>query len=294
MAEFETAIIGAGPAGIAATIQLQRFGIRTVIFERNQIGGLLINANLIENYPGFPNGITGKRLVGLMEKHLNRSDSEIHFEAVVKVEYVGSDFIIQTTENEFKCGSLVIASGTKPRKLAISGLDSSNKDRVFYEVHPITDCENRRIAIIGAGDAAFDYALNLAENNEVSVSNRSDKRVCLPLLWHRTKSNSNIEYRENCLLKDVQLKEKQLNLNWIKNKDEFSEEVDYLLIAIGREPNIDFIDENFLLKSKDLKKNGLLHFVGDVKNGNFRQTSIAAGQGTYAAMALHQTLKRKS
>ncbi|MBT7617314.1 MAG: NAD(P)/FAD-dependent oxidoreductase [Calditrichaeota bacterium] len=289
---FDTAIIGAGPAGIAAAIQLQRFGISTVIFEKDKIGGLLRNANLVENYLGFPSGITGKQLTRLMEKHLNSVNSIVHNETVEDVEYINSKFVIKTSRS-YLSKTLIIATGTDAKPSSVSGFDPSTEPMIITEVHQIEDCENRRIAVIGAGDAAFDYALNLARKNWVTINNRSSRRLCLPLLWTRVGDKVNIEYRENCTIQSTKLKNDQLQLNWNRDGVEFNEIVDYLVLAIGRKPNLSFISKDLSLKISDLEEKGLLHFIGDVRNGIFRQASIAAGQGIHAAMALHLTLNRK-
>ena len=293
MKTFETAIIGAGPAGIAAAIQLQRFGIETIIFERNNIGGLLLNANIVENYLGFPFGISGEKLVGLMERHLVKSRVLIRHEMIVNVEYDGSDFNIETGQSDYKSKTLVIASGTDPKYYNVPGLERTFGKMTFSVVHPIADKSNRRIAIVGAGDAAFDYALNLARKNQVTINNRSDRKVCLPLLWDRAKDNVNIEYHDNCILKSANPKNRQMELIWLRNGIEIRVVVDYLLLAVGRKPNLDYVGESLLARKSELEDKGLLHFIGDVLNGNFRQASIAAGQGIYAAMALHQKLNRK-
>ena len=292
MSTFDTAIIGAGPAGIATAIQLSRFGLKTVIFEKQEIGGLLRNANLVENYPGFPSGISGLRLADLMEKHLLNSKLDIRFAEAANVDY-NSDFVIETDLGICKSKTLVIASGTNPEDIDISGLSEARERTVFTEVYPIADCQDKFIGIIGAGDASFDYALNLSKKNRVTINNRTDKRVCLPLLWNRAQCVGNIEYRDFCSLVSAKSDENRIQLNWNRAGREFSEIVDYLLLAIGRKPNLDFIGKNLHSKISGLEEMGLLHFVGDVKNGSFRQASIAAGQGVYAAMALHQKLNRK-
>src|SRR5574341_1331570 len=94
-------IIGAGPAGLATAIQLKRYGITPLIFERDQIGGLLWSANLVENYPGFPAGITGPRLVRLFEKHAGRLSLQVLYEEVLELSFDGGYFQVTTSQTVY-------------------------------------------------------------------------------------------------------------------------------------------------------------------------------------------------
>jgi len=256
---FNVAIIGSGPAGIACAIQLRRHGITPVIFEKNEIGGLLRNANFVENYPGYADGITGKELITKFNNHLKKLNISPIFEEVIKVNFTNEIFNIKTDNSTYTSKYLVIASGTVPKKLNIEA------NNVFYEIcelykHNLT---HKKIVIIGSGDAAFDYALNIAENTdarEVVILNRSIKTKCLPLLKQRALENKKINYLENT----------ELNENM---------EYDYILGAIGREPN----DKILRFAQNDVKN---LFYIGDVKNGHFRQTTIAVGDGIKAAMEI--------
>jgi sulfide:quinone oxidoreductase len=106
-------IIGAGPAGIAAGIQLQRYGMHPIILERRDIGGLLWNADLVENYPGFPNGVSGAKLVGLMKKQVERLGVEVRLEQVQQADWQDDRFVITTSQATHLARTLIIASGTR-------------------------------------------------------------------------------------------------------------------------------------------------------------------------------------
>ena len=111
-------IIGAGPAGIAAGIQLKRYGLEPILLERGEIGGLLVNANLVENYPGFPGGIPGPALVQRIKQQANDIALPIHSAEVTKLDIKeGNLFLAETTKNVYYSRIAVVATGTVPRRL---------------------------------------------------------------------------------------------------------------------------------------------------------------------------------
>ncbi len=114
-------IIGGGPAGIAAAIQLKRYNLDPLLFEPEKPGGLLRNANLIENYPGFPNGISGVKLTKLIHKQLESFNIQTRTEKVRTLEFAKNNdcFIIQTANSSYNADIVIIATGTKPKKLDI-------------------------------------------------------------------------------------------------------------------------------------------------------------------------------
>lgn len=281
---YQVIIIGAGPAGVAAAIQLKRFGIDFLHIEKDEIGGLLNNANLVENYMGFPEGIKGKDLTEYFKKHIQRLSVSIIKEKVLKADYANI-FLIETDKNTYKSEYLIIATGTNPRKLV---LISNNSNRIFYEIKNLPEIKNNTIVIIGGGDAAFDYAINLSANNNVFVLNRSKTTKCLPLLFDRVSKIKNIKYFENTEVLDFKESNNKIIFN-TNNKELSMIEADYLIVAIGREPNIDFLGEG-LVKLKNNLDNKKLFFIGDLKNENYRQASIAAGDGIKAAMTIYNNI----
>jgi len=166
-------IIGAGPAGLAAAIQLQRYGIPPLILERHNPGGLLWNANLVENYPGFPQGISGVALVKRMQQQADEVGVKITAAEVTRLDWNGRHFRAETTTGILRAQYVVIASGTQPRRFTNFALPLRRADRIFYEVAPLLEIRGTEVAIVGAGDAAFDYALNLAQRKNQVVGAQS-------------------------------------------------------------------------------------------------------------------------
>ena len=274
-------IIGAGPAAIAAAIQLKRFGVEILIIEKDDVGGLLKNANMVENYPGFPEGISGGELVELMKQQLEQYNPEIVFDEAVAINY-NKVFEIKTTQNTYYSRFLIVATGTKSKQIAYQ--DS----RIFYEVKHLSNVTNKEVAIIGAGDAAFDYAMNFSKrNNKIKIFNRSSRVKAIPLLLERAKKESNITYFENFSLENIESGSEKITVTFKNNQTQQTilNDCDYLLVAIGRE-------QNDVLLTKELKENSDLFIIGDVKNGILRQTAVATGDGLKAATQIYERITR--
>jgi thioredoxin reductase len=280
-------IIGAGPGGISTAIQLKRYGIEPLVLEKSHIGGLLVNANLVENYPGFPGGIRGADLVKLFEAQLKEVGVDVHFAEVLRLDWQES-FIAETRSTKFHSRIAVVASGTRPRRFTEVEIPAKAAERVFYEAYPVAGVNDKRIAIIGAGDAAFDYALNLARANEVTILNRGQSKKCLPLLWERVKRLPQIAYWENIIITAIKTSPDELLLSAESPARKLDISADYVIFAIGRVSQLDFFSERLTRMASQLEERGLLYFVGDVKNNIYRQTSIAVGDGVHAAMKIYR------
>ncbi|OGH99398.1 MAG: hypothetical protein A2104_02295 [Candidatus Melainabacteria bacterium GWF2_32_7] len=288
----DVVIIGAGPAGIAAAIQLKRYNINPIILEKDNIGGLLKNANLVENYLGFPNGISGVELIKLFKKQLENNNIQVQFEKVLNVNYEKECFIIETNKREISSKILIVASGTLPKELVIPDISEELSNKILYDVHKITKEKNKKIVIVGSGDGAFDYALNLSRDNEILILNRENKIKCLPLLWDRCVNTENISYLENTIIKNIEKSGNGLELTLYNSNMQSNKKIytDFLLVSIGRKPNLDFLNEKFNEKIKELKNKDLLFMIGDVKNNIYRQTAICTGDGIKSAMQIYQKL----
>jgi len=284
----DVVIIGAGPAGIATAIQLRRSGINPLILERSHVGGLLANANCVENYPGFAEGLPGIALVEYFKQHLAKVGAKVDFEEAIHLDYTDA-FVIETSKRQIQSKMVVIASGTHPREI---GIPVEAPDRVFHEIAPIADVTGKHVAVIGAGDAAFDYALNLSRHNRVTLLNRGQTVKCLPLLQQRVSQNSRIAYQENVkVIAAKSLANGMVILRGQAPMGGWELGVDYVIFAIGREVQLDYLVPCIKGQISHLKDSGLLYFVGDVKNDIFRQTSIAVGDGVGAAMQIHQKIQ---
>jgi len=293
MDNFQVVIIGAGPAGLAAAMQLKRQGIDPLVLERKRVGGLLLNANCVENYPGFVGGISGPELVSLFKDQAEGLGVVIEQEEVLSVSFEDNYFRIVTNKRKLKSHLLIAGSGTKPRKIADDLYSEDWGRSLFYEVYPLIEEKDNEIVIIGAGDAAFDYALNLSCNNRVTILNRGSKIKALPLLFDRIKDNKAVRYLANTEITSVsKTTSDKLNISIKSTSPERSIECDYLLAAIGREPEYSFADPSIIDELEKLLKDHKLFLIGDLQNGSFRQTTIAVADGIRAAMLIAQILEK--
>jgi len=290
-----TCIIGAGPAGIAAALQLSRYGINPVLLEKNEIGGLLRNAHLVENYPGFPGGISGPELVKLFVKQLQEREIQVIFEVVTRLDWEENRFRLETPTRVLFCQTALVASGTKPTEFQDFEVPLPVRDKVFYEIYPLLETKAKKIVIIGAGDAAFDYALNLAQNNQVLILNREETVKCLPLLWERAMKSLHITYCQNTKISKIRKNSgEELALECSTPNGISRLSAHYLVSAIGREPELDFLSPRLKEQAAQLVEKGALYLIGDVKNGCFRQTAIATGEGVLTAMKIYKKLQENS
>jgi thioredoxin reductase len=284
-------IIGAGPGGLATALQLRRYGIDPLVFEQNQIGGLLHNANLVENYPGFPGGIPGPDLVELFKEQIQDHQIRIKFTRIEQLNYHDELFQVSTTNHEYQSRILVVATGTKPRLFFDFEVPGELRERVFYEIYPLLNLQEKLIAIVGAGDAAFDYALNLGDRNDILILNRGEQLSCLPLLWERAQNYPRIKYIQNTRITQLsQSPGEKIFLKCSTPNGLDSLEVDILVGALGRDPQLDFISGQFAKKAIQLEGLGALYYVGDVVHGLYRQTAIAVGNGILTAMKIYERL----
>jgi len=290
----DVAIIGAGPAGLSAAVQLKRYNTDILLFEKNLVGGLLRNANLVENYPGFGDGSSGIELVEQFSRHLDKTGLKVNYEEVKEIDYSKDKFFVKTNNKNTACKIVVIATGTKPQKIPGLKITEEICKLIFYEIYPILKVQNKNIAIIGAGDAAFDYALNLARFNKVTILNRGNETSCLSLLWERAIKNENIFYNKNTAVTSIKQDNGELAISYCDGKGEHVMIFSYLVVAIGRNPNLDLISTNLRKNLGKLQKSKSLFIIGDAKNDIYRQTAIATGDGIKAAMEIHRKLNGKN
>ncbi len=262
MLKEQVIIIGGGPAGVACAIQLKRYGLEPLLFERERIGGLVKNAWRIDNYPGYPDGISGPELVEKLEAHIKRFDIRYLISDIRYSNYINSQFILESPSEKYSCDCLVLASGTKAKQ--------ASGGNIYTEVYPLREVKNKSIEIAGAGDAAFDYAMSLSANNKITIHNRGTDITCIPALLDIALKHPNITYVEN-------------------SNPTFSS--DYTIFATGREPDLTCLSADIKEKQQQLEQDGLLYVIGDVKNGMLRQTSVATGDGIRAAMHIKDRLK---
>ena len=296
----EVTIIGAGPAGIAAAIYLQRAELHPILLEKNEPGGLLRHAYLVENYPGFPSGISGYTLAEQFIEQLHMVGGSITKSGVKHAHHHDEKFYIKTNQGCIVSSTIIISTGTIPKKLEIPGAASIEGTRLFYEPRSMLLKENevkKRILVIGGGDIAFDYTLTLLNwGHEVTIISRS-KPTCLSLLQERVMRNG-ATIHTMCVPEEIVGHSEDILLRCRRNEHIEELPFDFIVVACGRAPDTSFLSP--ILKkcfdaASDSSKTSLpgLYFAGDVMRGIYRQTGIAVGDGIHAAMMVEHYLKTK-
>ncbi|MCK5024290.1 MAG: NAD(P)/FAD-dependent oxidoreductase, partial [Thermoplasmata archaeon] len=278
----KVAIIGAGPAGMAATVQLVRQGHEVQVFEHGRVGGTLWNAGLVENYLGFPGGITGRHLARLMEEHFLGYIDNIIVSSVETIIKTDTGFIIEGIEFD----GVILCTGTTAKKADFSGEEELEKARHLW--YGITFMEHwhgaKEVGIIGGGEASMDMALSLVEAGmKVTMIHRSEPKGINSLL--ETMLNE-----ENITWHQGTVKEARMHKNKaVLALDNFELPFDLVIVAVGREALMpDF--EDFSL---DDAPPGLL-IAGDAARGELGQIATAVGDGVEMATIMGNYLRNKS
>jgi thioredoxin reductase len=283
---------------VAAAVQLARHGIAPLVFERAEPGGLLRTAWLVENLPGFPGGLPGPELADLLARQLRASGAEVVGSEVVSLGLAEGVLACGTDSGDFLFRAVIVASGTRPRPVTGVDIAPDASEWIFREVGELWGVEGKSIAIVGGGDAAFDYAQGLCNENDVTIVMRGARARCLPLLEERARSCGRVTLRTRTRVASVSVAEGGglLLAAEVDGPGGAREELasDYLVLAMGREPNDWFLSQELRRSEEELCARGELVFAGDVRSGIFRQASIAAGQGTQAAMKVARMLSDRS
>lgn len=290
-------VVGAGPAGMAAAIYLQRAGLSPLLLEMGEPGGLLREANLVENYPGFPGGIRGADMAALMVKQARDVGVTIAKERAERISLRKGEFVIKTDRKERASRTLIVATGTRSRTIRLKGASALTGRRLFYGISsiPSKGLLGSLVLIVGGGDAAFDYGLNLrGKGCKVTILTRSQPR-CLPLLQARAEQ-AGIEVRIGFLPRSVSEREDRVALSCSHDRKLVELVGDYVLVACGREPNLELLRDSGLGASiarggPPMTKIPGLFLVGDAVRESCRQTGIAVGDGILAAMLAEEYLK---
>lgn len=285
-------VVGGGPSGCSAAIQLARSGLDVLLITK-EIGGLVKNANLIENLLGFPKGISGEQYKIKMQEHLMVHNVETVIDEVKKIKQRKDKLVVETKSCTHTAKYVVVGTGTIPRTLNIEGEHEAYENKkLFYEIFEAKRYLKKahEVIIIGGGDAAYDYSLNIANNvKNVHILQRSKKSRSLAALTEKVKKVPNIEIHHG--IKPIKIKsnaDKILLTCERDSKAKWELRADMLIVAIGRDPNIGFIDKQVIDKVNIKSKHSNLYLVGDVQNRIYRQIAIALGDALRTAMEIVQ------
>jgi thioredoxin reductase (NADPH) len=299
-------VIGSGPAGYTAAIYAARANLAPLLISGVQSGGQLMLTTLVENYPGFPDGIDGPDLMEAMRKQAERFGTETIADDVTQVDFGRRPFLVRAGEQEWEGHTVIIATGANAKLLGLP----SERALMGRGVSTCATCDgfffkDQNIMVVGGGDTAIEEALYLARlGRSVSVVHRRDTLRASKIMQDRALAHPKITFLWNSVVDDVKDpaagKVTSVVLRDVKTGVTTERPVDGLFIAIGHEPNTALFRGQI-----ELRPNGYVKVApgtartsvpgvfaaGDVQDFTYRQAVTAAGSGCMAALEAERYLE---
>ncbi|MEM4589991.1 MAG: thioredoxin-disulfide reductase [Candidatus Micrarchaeia archaeon] len=298
-------IIGSGPAGLTAAIYAARAELKPIVISGMQPGGQISQTTLVENFPGFPDGIMGPELMDNMRKQAEKFGTRFIDEEVVSVDFRNRPFTIKTETKELKSKAVIIASGATAKWLGVPG----ESKLIGKGVSGCATCDGfffkgKDVAVIGGGDTALEDAIFLTKfANSVTVIHRRDQLRASKIMQERAFANQKIKFIWDTIVTEILGEEKVtgIRIKNVKTGEEKEMKIDGVFIAIGHSPATNLfkgqieIDENgYIIKKEDTSTSVKGVFVaGDVADKKYKQAIVAAGDGCKAAMDVEKYLQEK-
>ena len=301
MKTIECAIIGSGPAGYTAAIYASRANLKPVLIQGIQPGGQLTTTNDVENYPGYPNGITGPKMMEDFQKQAERFGTEVIFGTVTKVEFSqtkgDTHKLIIDNKDEIKAKTVIISTGASAKYL---GLPSEQKF-MGSGVSACAVCDgfffkNQDVVVVGGGDSAAEEATYLSNLcNKVYLLVRKDEMRASKIMQKRVFDTKNLEVLFNHETIEIMGKTtvNQIKVRDIKKNQEKIINATGFFLAIGHNPNteifkdqLDMDEVGYLITKADSSLTNLpgVFASGDAQDSIYRQAITAAGSGCMAAL----------
>lgn len=306
-------IIGSGPAGYTAALYAARANLAPLLFEgfySGIAGGQLMSTTDVENYPGFPDGITGPEMMQKFKQQAEKFGCRIFSEDVVSCDLKRHPFLVKTSENEYLTESIIIATGATAKRLDIPG----TRENEFWQ-KGVTACavcdgaapifRNRELFVIGGGDTASEESIFLTNyGSRVYMVHRRDELRASKIMQERVKKHPKIEILWDSVVSSVEGDTilRSITIKNVKTGKELKREAAGLFFAVGHTPNTAFLDGQI-----ELYDNGYIKVVpgtpktniegvfaaGDCQDHIYRQAITAAGSGCMAALEAERWLSSR-
>jgi thioredoxin reductase (NADPH) len=289
-------IIGSGPAGLAAALYAARANLAPVVLSGMDLGGQVANTDLVDNYPGFPEGIDGPELVEVFQKQAERFGAEVVFDTATEVDFSERPYKVATYAGEYLADTVIITTGASPRKLDVPGEQEFTGKGVSYcatcDGHFFQD---KDLVVVGGGDSALKEGVFLTRfAKSVTIIHRRDQLRAGILLETRARENPKISFIWDTVVTGIN-GEGTVQGVTLKNKKTGVEKelpIDGVFIFIGHIPNTDLFegqlemdDAGYLVVDRFMHTNIPGVFAaGEVADPHFQQIATSAGMGVAAAM----------
>ena len=306
----DTVILGSGCAGLTAAIYTARAGLKPLLLEGHEPGGQLSITTLVENFPGWPDGIQGPELIENMKKQAERFGTSYQLAHLNTVELGAHPIRLQTSVGEIETRTVIVASGASARWLGLP----SEQALIGHGVSSCATCDGfffrgKEIAVVGGGDSAMEEALFLTRfASKVTLLHRRENFRASKIMLERAIAHPNIELRTNTVVEEVlgveEKEVKGLRLKDIKTGSVDELKISGLFLGIGHDPNAKMfagqldLDEDSYIKTTGnvlTTLNGVVvrgvFACGDVQDRRYRQAITAAGSGCMAALEAEKFLE---
>ena len=295
--EYDVVIVGAGVAGLTAAMYAGRHGLKTMVIERLMAGNQIINVEKVEDFPGFPDGVSGAELAPLIQDQAMRAGAEFAMDEVTGLTLDGPDKVMTTYSGSYRTGAVILAAGSSLRKLGISG----EEELYGSGVSQCATCDGPMfmgevVGVVGGGDAAADEAMTLTEYvDKVVLFHRREELRAQKVLQDRVLNHPKIDVALNTVVESI-VGENMVNGVQVRNVvTNLSDRVDLtgLFVFVGLEPNTDFV--RGVLKTDNAGHIPVdlwmktevpgVFAAGDIRQHSAAQLASAAGDGATAAIA---------
>ena len=302
---YDVIIIGGGPAGLTAGLYTSRSRLKTLLIENGLLGGQMTTTELIENYPGFPEGVTGDELSRFMEDQAKRFGLEVIPEYVVEVKLEGAKKIVKTEEGNYLSQALIICTGAEYRKLGVPG----EKEFAGKGVSYCATCDgaffqDNQIVVVGGGDSALTEALYLTKfGKEVTIIHRRDALRGTKIYQERVFSHPKIKLLWNSVIQEIKGDSvvKSIVVKNVKTGEVTEHPIDGVFLFVGLSPRTQFLrglvdmdEEGYILTDVNgqTSEKGIFA-AGDCRKKLVRQIATAVGDGATVAWATEKYLELK-
>ena len=302
---YDVIIIGGGPAGLTAGLYTSRSRFDTLLIEIGLLGGQMTTTELIENYPGFPQGITGEELSRLMEEQAKRFGMEVVSQEVVEVKQEGEKKVVKTDESTYLCETLIICTGTEYRKLGVPG----EKEFAGKGVSYCATCDgaffqDSQIFVVGGGDSALTEALYLTKFvKELTIIHRRDALRGTKIYQEKVFANPKIKLLWNSVIQEIKGDSivRSAVIKNVKTGEVTEISIEGVFLFVGLSPRTQFLkglvnlDEAGYIVTDENGETSVkgIFAAGDCRKKLLRQVATAVGDGAMVAFAAEKYLEAK-
>jgi thioredoxin reductase (NADPH) len=294
--KYDVIIIGGGPAGLSAGIYAARARLSSLLIEKAAIGGQIINAELVENYPGFADGISGIDLTQTMHRQATKFGLETLAAEVTAIEVTGSQKIVKTSGGDFVAGAIIIAGGAERQKLGVPGEEKYTGRGVSY----CATCDgaffrNKTVVVVGGGNAAVTEALELTKfASKIFLIHRRHELRATKIMQEKIMAEPKIEILWDAAVAEItgDTFVSKIKVGNLKTNQKSIFDVSGVFVSVGSQPATGYLKGRLTLDAagavvtNDRLESSLpgIFAAGDIRSGSIRQVIGAAGDGAAAAI----------